>query len=629
MINTLRETLKGARVFWLLLAITMLAGTGLRRFFRSGSDLTIAKVNGVSIDASIFRKKMSKEIKFRERLRSFGLDLGSTVDPRRVLSQCIDDILIDNISKELSVCASDEMLIEAVSKYLPTYVFDDKGGIDMNQYKTVVSNAWGSTVEEFEAEQAHEIRAGLTKKVFELLFFDKKQKVGKKDDDRDKKLSIEYKIFDFSHYKEQAKKWWSELALDEQNLFKLRVYEINKSKYKIPGYAELLVCEIDKDKLAHQIVVTEQQIMDYYNRFKLSKYSSQKSYTVDFFAFENNDKSKDQAIAAFKDEQDFSHSAEKFDEYKKAAKKKDLSLEAYRNHDVVLGQNKFSQKLEDAILSLSNPMQVSEPISVDGKTYLVRLVSVKTATTKKLEEVKKDIETTIKDKMVEYEAEKINNLVKKAQRDNFEEGFKGLMSHIESIVSPYNPKEFLKIKEVSSEKEGSSVLGSKISANVDGLEKMSQGKVSEGKKDLVYIVTYVKKSSYKKADDVDQSLEDDVLSDRQEELALAAAKDERSAVFADLKWSDNSAAAKSISDKVEKIAEKLQIAPSEADKLNLMISPSQVLLASKEGGFALVRLQDQVEQKESKESDASIDWFREIVAAELENATIETYADKS
>lgn len=497
MIISVKYALREARWFWFFVAATMLTGSGFRYFLkgRGGSTDAIAWVDGKAVTNADFVRQIRKDEFVNEYLRRYGINVGP-VDQVRALQACMRDAVVGGLADDLGIVVDDQAVGEEIKKQLPSYIFKEDGSVDEATYASLVKQSGDNSINSFEEHQREALERKLMMEILKGSSF-----VATVDKEVD--TSNDVRSFEVVRLKKSdvlAEDAESELSDAEVRNF----YEEHKGKYKDQGSARLKIVYVDKNKIGSAVLATPQEISDYYNRYKMSRYTTKKNYTLDFWVFKGKEDDLEERAQAFSNKYQILGLADDFGICKEKAEEEGLQLDIYRNHKILLGEGKYSPALEKAIVEISAEGLFSNPVRTKSDVHVVRLVKKEGASVRSLEDASSEIAVAIKDRKKEYETGRVSNAIVRLAKE-MKGGFDQLESKLEQFEEQFPGVISVEDLQVGPESDTRS-FSSKL-PDVDMLERGKVGRVSDSDRDIIYLVESVKKRTVKPLEDVEKEVE--------------------------------------------------------------------------------------------------------------------------
>lgn len=557
MIIEIKGLFREARWFWVMIAATMLTGTGVRMFLRGTKGSrgeTIALVDGEELSSDSFRKKLRKEEAMREQLRQWGIQMGP-VSNKDVFKNCVKDLLLNGITSSIGLRISDAELSKHIKKSLPKALFDEQGKLDVNMYEKNIKYSQGCSVMDFEEDHRMSLEREMVSDLLtDAVSFGKSEKHENKDQDGERNIEV------LRISLEKIKNELNEQGLNEDQV--LAYYEKNKKNYQTKGSALLKVVRIDKVMVKDGIVVSEKEIADQYERVKYKKYATEKTYTTDFWVFEKNaledgadkdEDNEDNIVDSLKEKEKIKNFVEqclveKLEDDFKACEQKALEnnhkLQIIRNHNISLGSGNFSRPIEKAIRELSTEGSISDCVEVGDQIYVVRLVKKEGSKMRALAEVKDELLENIRSKKVEYEVSRLATSalkkIKEVKPSSIDSEFLKELVEVLGVDNEILSFEEINIGDGSVDKgaKTAATLVDALSGKLDGLEKGKVGRVADDEQEIIYAIDNVVKKKTKDLSEVREEVEDDCLKSLAEIKMFDLEKKIKSSLLANGSWPD-------------------------------------------------------------------------------------------
>jgi hypothetical protein len=626
MIIELKQLFREARWFWVFVALTMCMGTGFRFFFRgTGGNAVIARINGQAVTQRAFSSRVQKEENYRKRLLQFGIKMGP-VNPEVAFKSCLREAMLLGLAESLNIEVGDGLVAENIKKMMPKELFAKNGTLDEDAYRNILAQSGEGSVSDFEEQQREDMIRSFMSGIIQKSYFSKES-----EGVREKNVQRSFVCLRIKPEQIKEDLVSKGIVATEEELHAW--YERNKNQFKDSGFASLKAVCINRESVGKNIVVSDKEISDYYSRYKQSKYTTKKNYTIDFWVFDQKglEELAEDKISALRELTDMCTKKgvlENFELCEKKATQAGFKLNINRNHKIVLGEGKFSTKLENTILSVSEIGSFSAPVEIDGKVYLVRLVRKDGAVVQQPEEVRVEILATIRAKKEEYEVNRIASGVLRAMRESKSASLDE--SILDSFVEYQNSYPECLSYEKLSVGEGAqiSAITNKL-PDVDVLEVGKVGRVADKTREIVYVVDKAVRRKPKSFDEVrgeiaEEWLEQKIL-DTLEEQASEVKRELLNSGNWPLQYENEVEESENV---FREEAGKVKNLPEVAVKavFERLCSPKQVFkIVNKKDGAIILKLTTLAVLDEVDKDDGANVYTEKVLEEKLKNATIEEY----
>lgn len=617
MLLEFKKGLREAKWLWIVLAGSMLWGTGIRMFFKSvgKNKVIIKKINGEELDLKMLQSHMMREEIMRNQLRSWGMKIGPATEAE-VMSNCEQELILNWLAKDSGVIVGDKMVVQAIRKQLGDYVFSEDGSVNEAVYKALIKRQGQNNIADFEEdvrmEQSRKILQELLKTLTPI-----QENVVVNQEERD----FEYLILNNKKFFSQAKEEASEEQLKQY-------YLDNKTKYKDAGFVSLKLFEVHKKLVEENMEASAQEIEDFYEKNREKKYKNPKTYSIDFWLFsidakDNNQISKIEDFVSTID----AKQAEDFEGCKKLAKKQGLDLGIIRNTKIVLGKENYDKETDAQILSLSDKdvHSFSKASVIGNKIKMSRLVAKEGPSAKALAEVRAEIEETIVKRKAGYAVSKLTDTLLRRIRSAEKVDLEILEDLDDSNAVAFKKK-----------KTGDVIIDTasgiaELMKKADELEKGKSGKISDNEREVIYFIDKVEKSRELEFDDVKEQVLRDFSATQAQKNLSSEIKIIKQSLFEDLSWpKDYQKDVKNISNKTEEqVSEVLDISKEQVKKAFGLSDEKQVLEQQLENGVLLIKLSKMPAVENKIVTDDERDFVDYLLVLLLENAKIEEVMDLS
>ncbi len=299
----------------------------------------------------------------------------------RMASVVLDDMILRRAlwsqAKKLGVSVSDTELQDSIRASL----FPNGAPVDLDRYRDFVSQRYGLSVAQFEAQFREELllekmRAIITDGV-RVSPADVRDEFMK----RNTRVRIEYVRFDPSKYLQ---------AVPVNTAALQKFFQEDPSKYKVPEERQVRYVLIDMDRVRAEVKLTDEDLKQYYSQH-ISDYQVSDRVKVSHILFKTEGKTPEEiatvektardVLAKIKAGADFGEMAKKYSEEASASKGGEIGW-------IVRGQT--VKEFEDAAFSMK-PGQVSDLIKTTYGFHIIKVEDKQTAHLQTFDEVKDQI----------------------------------------------------------------------------------------------------------------------------------------------------------------------------------------------------------------------------------------------
>lgn len=516
MIIDMRNELKQARWLWLLIALSMLTGSGLGywiKMWRRGGvgSGVIGLVNGREISAARWRKALLQEEMLRQQLKRYGIDFGSfKTSESELMRRCAVETQLDALAEQLKLQVDDQVLKKSLIKTLKRsgLLADDYS--DLDQKLSYIAQSLGMTTAEFQEDHRLELARQIVMQLLQDSFaaWPVHLDLDAKKDEAKSFAMCEFKLASF-------KQALAEKGFDEQEL--VHYYQTHKDKYLTKHKADCGVVVFNPEVV--NIVVDEQEIEDYYTRH-LSEYQTGAKYRINNFVFPNKGADIEAGktlvegwVKMLKEEQRGLEASQK------RLADQGVECRASDSDWFELGRGKFEDEIESALLNLQKG-EVSSIFVVNGEFQVVQLIDKQAAITKSLDSLKSEISKTIKAKRIEHELHRMAESFGRAWRNNPAMNANELQAELKAVGYDRS----LEYGEATLTADGVEALSDKdlewaldavhnrVKPRLTALEAGSVGSVRSEGFELVYNILAAKPQMTKPYSEVEKQVYQDLLS---------------------------------------------------------------------------------------------------------------------
>lgn len=386
-----------SKAIFALISVTFLV-SGMAGYLGTRTDTSVVKVNGETVEQSVFQKRYSDEIE-RLTLERGSADIDNpefTAALReRILNDLINQELIRQYAKQLKLSVSDEQIKQQI---VSTPMFQIDGKFNNDAYQNVLRN--NQMTPDMYAQYMREalILAQLQNGLGETSFITPNQA------NEFANLIFQQRQFRLAH-----------LHLSEQDIAKQQVsaeeietfYKQNKALFVQPEQLKVQYLDINPQLAEKAVTISEQQIAQYYQDNK-EQFSTKGQDKVAHIQFATETAALD-AYQALQQGANFAELAKKDSTDKlSGANGGDLGW---------LSAGDFPESFSQALQNLKVG-EYSQPVKVDGNFHIIKLVDRKEGAILPLAQVKSQVEQAIRQSET---SNKFISLEKKAEEKAFED----------------------------------------------------------------------------------------------------------------------------------------------------------------------------------------------------------------
>ena len=379
---------------------------GIGTYFSGGTAAPIAQVNGEPIDQ--FQWDRAYQQQRQQLAQMFGGQLpeafaNEALLREQALQQLITQQVLESAVAEQRFAVGDATLGRAI-RNMPAFQID--GRFDSDSYQTQLRSS-GMSVPMFEQSfrddtALNQFRTGVSDTAFTLpQEADHLAALGSQT------RTIEAVRFDFEKAKEGIEVTDEEVAA---------WFEENKDNYQFPQRAKIEYIELDTAQLADDIEISDDQALGYFEDNK-ARYVTLEQREASHILLESGDDSQEDQIATLTElkgrveaGESFADLAEEFSD--------DIGSSGNGGSLGVITPGAMVPEFEEAVFSLANAGDVSEPVVSDFGVHLIRLDNIVAEEGAAFEDVKEEIIATMQQDEADREFFELRDLLAEQAFDN-------------------------------------------------------------------------------------------------------------------------------------------------------------------------------------------------------------------
>ncbi|KKN59443.1 hypothetical protein LCGC14_0542200 [marine sediment metagenome] len=400
MLHFIRERAQGW-VAWFIVGLISIpfALWGVNSYLTGPSDVLVAKVNGEAIQQVEYQKALQQ---YRDRMRNM---MGENFDPamfeglaikQSVLEGLVEQKLLILAGHDLGQRVTDQTLFKIIKS---TAAFQKDGQFDHDVYSMALARV-GLNPAQYEAQLRTDV---LTQELAENT----QGSVIVSDHELDTILRLENQTREIAYGVVAAKDQMEQITVTDDAV--RAYYNDHLADYMAPEQMVVDYVELSVDNLSKNIPVDEQSLKAFYDKNK-DQFIAPEQRQASHILIEGDDAKAKATLASLqqrlKQGEDFSALA------------KELSQDtgsAEEGGDLGLFQRGVMEPaFEEAVFSMKNVGDVSEPIKTEFGSHLIKLTAIQAAKGKSFAEARDQIEALYRQHKAEdlffEQAEKLANL---------------------------------------------------------------------------------------------------------------------------------------------------------------------------------------------------------------------------
>lgn len=392
MLATIREKIQG----WFATAILVIIGIpfalwGVNSYFEGEGNRPVAEVDGVKIDASVYRNGLERQ---RQNMRQF---LGKNADARlldspafktRVVEDLVEQTLLQRYAQDYGFAIADADLGRAI-RAIPQ--FQENGAFDAGRYQAMLRSN-GLTVSTFERNMrddlmAAQVRGGFTQAI-----------VTDADIERLGILLAERRTVTVATLVPQQLLAGIEVTAEDVE----RYYQAHLDDYKLPEQVRVAFIEISADQIAAQVSVNEEDLRALYNEEAAKFVTPEQRRASHILIPVAADATPAQAEQAFKQAQEIRAALVAGGDFAAAARKRSQDPgSAAKGGDLGFSApGTFVKEFEAALYGLKKG-EISAPIKTQYGYHIIKLVDIKPEVRTPFTQVRTALEKSLRQRKAE------------------------------------------------------------------------------------------------------------------------------------------------------------------------------------------------------------------------------------
>ncbi|HXJ92044.1 MAG TPA: peptidyl-prolyl cis-trans isomerase [Terriglobia bacterium] len=366
----------------------------------------LATLDGVNITTQEVQRRLEQQFR--------NSPLGSSSQAQALMARfaptVLDQIVLDQAqvveARRLGLVVSDQELAAAIRAY--PGLSNNGVFIGADQYQSVIEQATGMTVGQFEGQLRESLLTDKLKQVVTDAVQVSPTEVHQEFLKRNEKAQIAYVFFD-------ATTFTKDVQVTPQALEKY--FSDNRDRYKVPQQRSLRYILVDADHVRGQVKVTDDDLRAYYSQH-LDEYRVPERVKAAHILFKTTDKSPAEVAKIRQTAQDVLNQIQKGADFADMAKKYSEDTTASNGGDlgwIVRGQT--VKEFEDTAFAMQ-PGQVSGLVTTTYGIHIIKVFDKQTAHVQTFDEVKGSIQATLeKQKLDQAQAALADQVEQAAKQD--------------------------------------------------------------------------------------------------------------------------------------------------------------------------------------------------------------------
>lgn len=417
MLTAIRERATGWIAWVVIILITIpFALWGINSYFEGGSDIIIAEVDGVDIDATAYRQELYTQQQAITERSNGPVDreqLNSPSVKNRVINNMVDNQILQRFTTKHNFRISDHKLQQNLHKIS---LFHTDGVFDAARYQTVISNS-RFTPQSFEAYERTEAAIRQLQTTIQNSAFASPYERDVLAQRQEHSRSVHYATIKTKLFADKL-----ELTPEAVETY----YEDNKARYLSDERIKVNYIELKVDTLLQTITVTPQEVADFYEQAK-SRYKTAESRQASHILISVDDgasaEEKQQRLALAEGVlADINAGQDAGQDFAALAKKhSDDPGSAKNGGDLgVVAKGQMVAPFEKAVFSMAAG-EVRGPVETQYGYHLIKLTQLQPEQQQTLDAVRGEVETEVKqlnaEQLFAELAESFKNLVFESPED--------------------------------------------------------------------------------------------------------------------------------------------------------------------------------------------------------------------
>jgi len=366
----------------------------------------LASLDGVNITTQEVQRQLEQQFR--------NSPLGSSSQAQALMGRfapnVLDQIVLDRAqvveARRLGLAVSDPELAAAIRAY-PGLSNDGKF-IGVDQYQSIIQQATGLSVAQFEAQLRDNLLTDKLKQVITDAVQVTPAEVHQEFLKRNEKAKIAYVFFDATTFTKDVRV--TPPALE-------KYFSDNRDRYKLPEQRSLRYILVDADHVRAQVKVSDDDLRAYYSSH-LDEYRVRERVKAAHILFKTTDKSPVEVTKIRQTAQDVLRQIQQGADFAEMAKKYSEDTTASQGGDlgwIVRGQT--VKEFEDTAFALQ-PGQVSGLVTVPYGIHIIKVFEKQTAHVQTFDEVKGSIQATLEKQKLDQAQAALADQVEQAAKAN-------------------------------------------------------------------------------------------------------------------------------------------------------------------------------------------------------------------
>lgn len=378
MLHYIRDRAQGW-IAWFIVGLISIpfALWGVNSYLTGATDVVVAEVNGKEIKQAQLQQSLQQ---YRDQMRNV---LGEQFDPamfegalvkRNILEGLIEQQLLREANTELGQSINDRAVSEMVRA---TPAFQRDGQFDKEYYAMVLARV-GFTPASYEAQLRTDLLAQeLTQNIERSAFVTGQQ--------LDRALALEKQQREIAYGVVPVQDYVASVSIEDEAV--REYYENNKNGFTAPEQIKLNYIELDVETIAESLEVNDEQLMQFYADNE-AQFVGPEQRRASHILIEGDDETALSQIEAI------ASRIEQGEDFAEVAKQtsQDTGSAAQGGDLGYFGREVMDPVFEEAVFSMENEGDVSEPVKTEFGYHLIKLTGIQTPEVRSFAEVRDSVE---------------------------------------------------------------------------------------------------------------------------------------------------------------------------------------------------------------------------------------------
>jgi peptidyl-prolyl cis-trans isomerase D len=361
---------------------------GINSYFGQGTEPVVATVNDTEIKSGQFQRALYNLRQQMQNLTGQSVPADDPAFRNEALQRIIDIEIMNQSTQSYGLAVSDLRVYETINR-LETFQNDQ--GFDQALYQRTL-NSMGMTEPAFENQIRNDMKAEQLQSAVAESAFTVPAEVKRLARIRQQSRTFNYAIIPVSDHVDDIEVTENEIVA---------FYEENRSQFVQPEQVRIGYIELTLDKVAERIEIAEDEIKNYFEANRINYIQPErrqiwqaKIKASDTEALDGDGdalalEKAEEIAGVFKSDADFVKVAEEYS----SAPDSDILVTISESGEMQRGVLK--QELDDILFTMSVG-DVSEPVKSGDSYHVLKLVAIKEAEEKEIEDVREQVERDLR-----------------------------------------------------------------------------------------------------------------------------------------------------------------------------------------------------------------------------------------